>query len=116
MKTKLFIYSKVKETVSRTYGGSNYTLNVYEVVDNDVIFISEVHACTRAHKGEISEAFGALIKARPEIKANLIKRAKQVLKTDSENYFAKSAISNINNSGGYYTSFYENFGVKLISI
>ena len=116
MKTKLFIYSIIDRKISRTYGGSTYTVNVYEVTkNNDLEFIADHKACTRSHKGEGSEAFGALLKAKPEIKKLLIRRAKAVLKNDTENYNAKTVLRDIDNSGGYYNYCYKDFGVNLRS-
>lgn len=113
MKAKLFLYSITSEKISRTYGGTTYTFNVYEAVKNDIILITDGKACTRGHKGEDSEAFGCLLKARPDIKKMLIRNAKNVLKTDSANYYANSVIKDINNSGGYYNYHFKDFGLIL---
>ena len=116
MKLKLFIYTIADRKVSKTYGGSNYTINVYEVKDNDVKFVTSKKACTRAHKGEVSEAFGALIVERPEIKKMLVRNAKKVLKDDPRNYEAQSLMGDIENSGGYYYRHFERFGLRLRGI
>jgi hypothetical protein len=114
MKTKLFIYSITSRVISRTYGGTTYKYSVYEVTkDNDLKFVVEGKACNRGHKGEDSEAFGDLIKERPELKKMLIKRAKTALKTDPSNYYAKNLLKDIDNSGGYYSRHYEYFGLRL---
>jgi predicted transcriptional regulator of viral defense system len=52
---RTFTFYKSKETISRTYGGVNYTLQVYELIDNKPVHITEVKACTRGHRGEIHE-------------------------------------------------------------
>ena len=113
MKTKLFIYSITDRKISRTYGGTTYKFNVYEVVKDDLIFIAEGKACNRGHKGDGSEAFGVLLKERPELKKLLIRRAKNRLKTDPANYEAKQVLKDVDNSGGYYFRYFEEFGVKL---
>ena len=117
MKTKLFIYSITDRKISRTYGGTTYKFNVYEVTkDNDLKFITDGKACNRGHKGEDSEAFGCLIQERPDLKKMLIRRAKIMLKTDPQNYYAKSLLKDIGNSGGYYSRHFEDFGLRLKGI
>ncbi len=113
MKAKLFIYSITDRKVSRMYGGTTYTFSVYEVVKDELKFITEGKACNRGHKGEGSEAFGCLIKARPELKKMLIRNAKRTLKIDPSNYYANNIIKDVNNSGGYYSYHYQNFGLRL---
>lgn len=113
MKAKLFLYSITSEKISRTYGGTTYTFNVYEVINNDLKLITDGKACNRGHKGEDSEAFGKLIEARPDIKKMLVRNAKNVLKNDPENYYAKSLLKDINNSGGYYSYHFKDFGLIL---
>lgn len=114
MKTKLFIYSITDRKISRTYGGTTYKFNVYEVTkDNDLKFITAGGACNRGHKGEDSEAFGALLKERPDLKKLLIHRAKNTLKNEPQNHGAKSLLSDISNSGGYYFRHFDEFGVRL---
>ena len=114
MKAKLFIYSITDRKVSRTYGGTTYTFSVYEITkDNNLKFITEGKACNRGHKGEDSEAFGALIKERPELKKLLKRNAAKSLKIDPNNFYAKMLLTVIDNSGGYYSSSYENFGLRL---
>lgn len=65
---RTFTFYKSKETISRTYGGANYILQVSEVINNKPIHITEVKACTRGHKGEIHEVYSQLqrIKVLPE--------------------------------------------------
>lgn len=60
MKTKRhFIAAKTKSTVSRTYGGENYTLTIWENKGKgDLVYLGTVSACSRGHRGEISEAWG----------------------------------------------------------
>ena len=114
MKTKLFIYSITDRKVSRTYGGTTYKFSVYETTkDNNLKFVTEGKACNRGHKEEDSEAFGCLIKERPELKKMLIRNAKRTLKTDPSNFYAKQILQDIDNSGGYYSFHYENFGLRL---
>jgi len=116
MKTNLFIYSITERKISKTYGGTTYFFNVYQVLNNDINFVAAGEACTRGHKGEESEAFGVLIQAMPEIKKMLIRNAKKVLKTDPQNYNAKSLLKDVENSGGYYFRYFENFGLRLKSV
>ena len=114
MKPKLFIYSITDRKVSRTYGGTTYTYSVYEVTkDHDLKFIADGKACNRGHKGEDSEAFGTLLKARPELKKLLIRNAKKLLVSDPSNFYAKNLLSDIVNSGGYYSRHFELFGLRL---
>jgi len=113
MKTKLFIYSITDRKISRTYGGTTYKFSIYEVVKNDFQFIASGIACNRGHKGSDSEAFGVLLKERPELKKLLLKRANRILKTDPNNYNAKMLLKDVDNSGGYYFRYMEEFGVKL---
>ena len=117
MKTKLFIYSITDRKISRTYGGTTYKFNVYEVTkDNNLKFITDGQACNRGHKGEDSEAFGCLIRERIDIKKMLIRRAKNTLKTDPSNWEAINLLNDINNSGGYYNRYFEDFGLRLKGI
>ncbi len=116
MKTKLFVFTITSEKVSKTYGGTTYTYSVYEVIKDDLKFITDGKACNRGHKGEDSEAFGSLIKARPDIKKMLIRNANKVLKTDPQNYYANNIIKDVNNSGGYYSYHFQNFGLRLKKI
>lgn len=67
MKLYSFIYSEVKRTPRRTYGGTNYTLAVYEITGGKVVRLGEVSACTAAHKGELSEAWSVVLEKRPNI-------------------------------------------------
>ena len=67
-----FIVVKTKEVVSRTYGGCTYTLQVYENTGKgeSLKWVASCKACTRGHKGEVSEALTAIVKAdavRPAI-------------------------------------------------
>lgn len=117
MKTQLFVYSISDRKISRTYGGSTYTVNVYEVTkDNNLTFVASKTANTRGHKGEDSEAFGALIAERPDIKKRLISRAKAALKAVPDSWEAKSLLKDVDNSGGYYSRHYEKFGIRLRSV
>jgi hypothetical protein len=72
---KTYIFTKSKSTVSRTYGGENYTLQVYEVKSkNNIIHIGETSACSRGHKGESSEAYSVVFNSLSKRKQNEIKR------------------------------------------
>ena len=113
MKAKLFLYSITDRKISKTYGGCTYYFNVYEIVKNDTKLITSGHACTRGHKGEGSEAFGALIKERPDIKKMLIKNAKKALAIDPANFYAKNILLYVENSGGYYNWHFRDFGLIL---
>lgn len=70
-----FFFTEKTRTISKTYGGSTYTLAVYEIVKKGVVkYIGEVKACTRAHKGELHEAWTAVVNKV------LTKKEKEVLK------------------------------------
>lgn len=78
MKTKIkqsFLLVESKRVISKTYGGSTYTLQIYE--NNGVgkiVHIGEVTACTRGHKGEESEAFTRILQLqaiKPVIKKQI---------------------------------------------
>lgn len=94
---KTFIYTESKRTISRTYGGSNYTLNVYEVIENKPVFIGEAKACTRAHKGEIHEALTVVVKYLP------IDEQAKLRGADMANYYN-------------YNKHPEQFGIEIIGI
>lgn len=70
MKTRIkrhFVFVIVNIRHSRTYGGCNYTVNAYEIrAKGALVFIGEYTACTRAHKGEYSEAWSAVL-SNPKI-------------------------------------------------
>jgi hypothetical protein len=115
-KTNLFVYSIKNVKVSRTYGGSNYTVRVYQLLKNDLKFIGERKACTRGHKGEDSEAFSVIVENCPEVIKSVKRRAALKLKSDPNDYAAKNTLKDIKNSGGYYFRYMEEFGLKLKSI
>lgn len=71
---KSYVFTESKRTVSRTYGGSNYTLEVYEIKNKNTInHIGSVSACTRGHKGEISEAWSVVFNSLSKRKQNEIR-------------------------------------------
>lgn len=56
-----FFFTTIHEAVRRTYGGTNYTLAVWENKGKGkFVKIGEVSRCTAAHKGKVSEAFGVV--------------------------------------------------------
>ena len=76
---KTFIFTEKSRTISRTYGGSNYTLAVYEVKNaNTINHIGNVSACTRGHKGEISEAWDVVFNHLPKRLQNKAKRLSEL--------------------------------------
>lgn len=87
MKTKVkqhFIAIESKRTISRTYGGSNYTLQIYENKGpGELVHLGEVSACTRGHKGEASEAWGKIVDLKA-VKPSIMKKIKIAAK-DPEN-------------------------------
>jgi hypothetical protein len=104
MKNYNFVYTEKSRKISKTYGGSTYTLAVYEIVNNELVYLGEKTACTRGHKGEDSEAFDVVREKRPEVIKTLIKR------TSSDEYYNKEA------KGNYYTWRFKDFGVSLKKI
>jgi hypothetical protein len=88
MTKQYFYYTEKKRTISRTYGGSDYTLNIYESKRGNMVHIGEVSACTRGHKGEESEVYTKIIelgKIKPAI-MDLIKKAIADPKNKNYNY------------------------------
>lgn len=56
----LWLITDVK--ISRTYGGSDYTVRVFENKGRGkVVLVGENRCCTRAHRGEVHEAFGVVM-------------------------------------------------------
>lgn len=105
MKTRSFIYTEASRTVRRTYGGSNYTLNVYEITGGKLELLGTVKACTAAHKGESSEAWSVVIAKRPEVLRLLARRAK----AKGDAYLLKQATT----ERGYHTWQFRELGVTL---
>lgn len=105
MKKHVFAYTVAKSTPRRTYGGINYTLHVYDLTGGKVERIGEVSACTAAHKGEASEAWSVVLKARPRIVDTLYKRAK----AKGDTYLMERAKAD----GGYHLWQYRDLGVEL---
>jgi hypothetical protein len=63
-----FIYTVGNVKVSRTYGGSDYTVTVYENKGRGkLVRLGERTACTRGHKGEASEAWSVVMQALPRL-------------------------------------------------
>ena len=92
----MFIYVCTDRKYSRTYGGSTYTLKVHEVKGSRLVYVGEVTACTRAHRGEDSEAWAVVANKYPKL-------AKRVIEAGAE--------------PGYYSWGYgEKAGVKLQSL
>lgn len=106
MKTKQhFIAIESKRTISRTYGGSNYTLQIYENKGKgDLIPIGEVSACTRGHKGETSEAWGKIVELKA-VKPSLMKQIIEAQKKDEN--------KNYNFISYWSWKMEEMFGIKL---
>lgn len=99
-----FIYTETSRKISKTYGGSTYTLAVYEVVKNELVYIGEATACTRGHMGEESEAFAVVRKNRPNVIKTLANRIK---KGGADAYYLEAA------KGSYYTWEFRDYGVSI---
>lgn len=108
MKKLVFAYVETKRTARRTYGGSNYTLTVYDLTGGNVEKIGEVSACTAAHKGEASEAWSVVIAKRPNVLPLLAKRAK----AKGDAYLLKQATT----ERGYHCWQFRDLGVELHSL
>lgn len=59
-KKRLFVFATEKCVVSRTYGGSNVTVRIYEVVNGELQFCNRAEWCTRSFKGAESEVMESL--------------------------------------------------------
>lgn len=102
-----FLAVKTNVRINRTYGGSTYTLKLYEIKNRELVYIDETQADTRGHAGEISEAYQKLrdIKAiKPGIWCQI-----------------KNAASDPVNKNYSYNSYYswtmeEKFGLKITVI
>ena len=105
MRTYTFAYVETKRTTRRTYGGSNYTLTVYDLTGGKVEKLGTVDACTAAHKGEASEAWGVVLANRPGILRTLAKRA--AAKGD------KYLQDMVKRDSGYHIWQFQNLGVEL---
>jgi hypothetical protein len=106
MKNYNFVFTEKSRKVSRTYGGSTYTLAVYEIVKNEFVFLGEVTACTRGHKGEESEAWTVIAEKRPQVLKTLANRIKKA--AGEEDHYYKEA-----KRGQYYTWKFREWGVSL---
>ena len=86
-----FIVIKTKEVISRTYGGCTYTLQVYENTGKDkpLKWTATCEACTRGHKGEVSEALTAILEAKA-IRPCIVKRCKINAKKACSAYYSNS--------------------------
>jgi hypothetical protein len=80
-------------------------LNVYDLTGGNVERIGEVSACTAAHRGEASEAWGVVLAKRPGILRTLRKRA--AAKGDS---YLRGMVER---DGGYYAWQFRELGVEL---
>lgn len=105
MKRYTFAYVETKRTHSRTYGGSDYTLTVYDLTGGKVERLGTVTACTRGHKGEASEAWSVVTERRPGILRTLAKRAK----AKGDAYLLKQATT----ERGYHCWQFRDLGVEL---
>jgi hypothetical protein len=105
MKKHVFGYTVAKSSTHRTYGGTNYTLHVYDLTSGNVERIGEVSACTAAHKGESSEAWSVVLDKRPNIARILYNRAK----AKGDTYLMEKA----KNDQGYHLWQYKELGVEL---
>lgn len=105
MKKHVFAYVETKRTARRTYGGSNYTLTVYDLTGGKVKRIGEVSACTAAHKGESSEAWSVVLAKRPGILKVLAKRAA----AKGDRYLQDM----VKRDGGYHAWQFSELGVEL---
>lgn len=103
MKKYNFVFVEKNRKVSRTYGGSDYTLSVYEVVKDELIHLGDVKACTRGHMGEEHEAWRVVRKERP----NVIKLLARRIKKSGDKHISDPAKTN------YYTWNYRNYGVQI---
>ena len=57
---KHFIGIKKSEKISRTYGGATVKCYIYEIIDNEPVYVGEVEWCTCSYKGEESCIMNAL--------------------------------------------------------
>lgn len=100
-----FIAFKTNVKINRTYGGSTYTLEIYQNKGvGKFVRVASRKACTRAHAGEISEAYQELIATQSISKSamKLIRLAEAAKTTIGSSYLS------------YYNYTYpEKFGVKI---
>ncbi len=103
-----FVIVEKSRKINRTYGGSKYTLGIYENQGAGKLnWIGEVSADTRGHKGEISEAYGKILELKA-IKPALLKTIKKAA--------SDPANKNYSYLGYYSWSMEEKFGLKLQQI
>lgn len=58
-----------RRVISRTYGGADYTVVVYENKGRGKLeYVAEKNACTRGHRGERNEAFCAVMEKFPKLR------------------------------------------------
>lgn len=92
-----FFFVCTSRTTSRTYGGSNYTLAVYENKGRGkFVHLGNVSACTRAHKGEVHEAWGVVLAKFPRL-------GKRIAALEGERY----------QSGHYSWQYRDLYGVRV---
>lgn len=100
---KHYFYTFLNRKTSRTYGGEDYTLAVFENKGRGkFVKLGEVSRCTRGHKGYDSEAWGVVWNSKS------LGKIKNLINSDSdaEPYGWKN--------GGYYSyRMQEKFGIKL---
>jgi hypothetical protein len=105
-----FLYSKIKSSVSRMYGGEDYTLALYENQGRGkIVRLGEVSACSRAHKGEEHEAWSAIFAKLPKRAQSAMMKHPAVVETNGRT------------NGGHFPqycgwSLREALGIKLDSI
>lgn len=105
MKTYNFVYTMKSEKISRTYGGSDYVLAVYEVTKDGLNHLGDAKGCTRGHMGYEHEAFRVVRKERPNVIKLLARRIK---KAGKDNWLKPL-------TDKYYNFNYRDYGVKLQS-
>ena len=108
MRKHSFIYTETKRTVRRTYGGSNYTLNVYDTTKGEPVLVGTVSACTAGHNGEASEAWSVILEKRPDILKLLQRRAK----ASGDEYLVRQTTT----ERGYHCWQFRDLGVTLTEV
>ncbi len=94
-----FVYVCTSRKISRTYGGSTYTMAIYEIKGKGKLeHVAGCTACTRAHMGEDSEVFTALVTAcaiRPAVLKQLTvaRRLRCAPIGSSNSYYHRNSMS-----------------------
>ena len=109
MKKYVFAYVCDKRVARRTYGGTNYTLAVYELTGGAVKRIGTISKCTASHKGEDSEAWGVVLANRPKLAGIIKRRIMDAKKPDAHlaDHLKAEPI------GAYWTWGFNEYGVEL---